>query len=424
MMKSFYRLMLLVFCLSPLPAFPQCAPPAPNCAGCTPVVSDNQNLFSGTWCITGPFSNIHIFNGAVVCLSGSGALVNSSLNGGTLIYRSGTLSNFNAGAGTIRIFGTLSNPVNTSFNGARIVVESGGILNMNSLDVNWELFVDGGVVNTSSLTRVNGSGSICLSNQGQINTRYFQNDKGNGTTALAGRGCIAIAEPQPSQTFLNQPLTSSPNVSVCVPGSFVPSNLRAATVNTHCTGCAAALPVKLVSFRAVARPQGVQLNWQTVAKENHAGFVIERSRIAIDYAAISDLLLHSFGQEGPYKQYRYEDREALEGTFYYRLRQIDRDGKTTFSRPVSVTMLEKEGRITLSPNPTTRIADLHFESIEEGLIDLTITDVNGKVRWNQSRYKPAGTFDMALNISTLPPGLYFIGVQMGRHLNILKMVKK
>lgn len=422
-MKTLLFFILLTIIGLPLRSWGQCAPPAPSCSGCTPLTSNNQNLSSGTYCVTTTVSNITIFAGAVVCLSGSGSLVNANLNGGTLIYNSGTLTNFNANSGDLRIHGTLSNPTSTGFNGARVIVENGGVLNMNNLDVNWNLVVDGGTINTANLFRINGSGSLCMANMGRISTQYFQNNRTNGTTAQSTKGCISIAQPQNGQTNLNNVLTSTSDVLVCLPGTFTPANLGSALVTTNCSGCSVAMPVTYANFRAQPQEKGVRLEWQTASEIHHSHFIVERSGNALDFLPISGNVIDPFGTRNELKTYRYIDEGVSLGTFYYRLKQVDNDGSFAYSKILSVSLGDQTRPIRVFPNPVVSQLTIELDMEETGPVDTELSDING-IQWlNQRNQKTGRNHTHALNVQTIPPGLYLVSVRIENRYFIQKITK-
>ncbi|MGA0558700.1 T9SS type A sorting domain-containing protein [Larkinella sp. VNQ87] len=422
-MKKLFYLIGLVLYLTSTIVLGQCSPPAPTCAGCMPLTADNQNLSSGTFCITTAVSNINIGSGAVVCLSGSGSLINSNLNGGTLIFNGGTLTNFGANSGDLRVFGTLSNPVNTNFNGARVVIESGGVMNVTNFDVNGPLVVNGGTLNTSNLLRINGSGTVCMENLGQIHTTYFQNNSTNSTNAQSTKGCISIAQPQNGQTFLNNSLTNSNNVLVCLPGSFVPSNLGSALVTANCSGCSVAMPVTYAYFRAQPLSQGVRLDWQTASELHHSHFLVERSTNALDFQSISGSVVDPLGTQNGSKVYQFTDRDVQQGTYYYRLKQVDTDGSFDYSKLIAVTLGEQTPALRLYPNPVISVLTLGFESEETGIVDIEVTDASGNLWISQTGNKTAKSHAQTLNLQSLPKGLYLVTVQLGNQFYIRKVLK-
>ena len=110
------------------------------------------------------------------------------------------------------------------------------------------------------------------------------------------------------------------------------------------------LPVVLSSFTGKATHQVVDLAWQTASEQNAGHFVVERASEA--HAAFEALgRVASQGTSTRPQAYRFRDGSSrtAAGVLYYRLRQVDLDGKETLSPMVVVT--KTAGGYSLYPNP-------------------------------------------------------------------------
>ena len=94
------------------------------------------------------------------------------------------------------------------------------------------------------------------------------------------------------------------------------------------------LPVTLSSFTVTKGAKSAILNWQTAQESNNAYFAIERSKNGTDFAEIGKV--NGKGNSTLAQQYAYEDFGISNGQNYYRLKQVNNDGKYTYSAVVSV----------------------------------------------------------------------------------------
>lgn len=109
------------------------------------------------------------------------------------------------------------------------------------------------------------------------------------------------------------------------------------------------LPVELAYFRSqVNADQTVSLTWKTILEKNSRDFRLERSTDAKNYSEIARL--DAAGTRNTPKLYAFTDRLPRQGANYYRLRQVDRDGKEYLFRPVAV-LIGTEGKGHAYPNP-------------------------------------------------------------------------
>jgi hypothetical protein len=110
------------------------------------------------------------------------------------------------------------------------------------------------------------------------------------------------------------------------------------------------LPIELIYFHAYADREDVQLKWATVSELNNRGFEIQRSEDGIDWEALD--FINGEGTEIAATHYRYTDKNPKAGLNYYRLKQVDFDGKFQYL-PVQVVDMEKseDDVVEIFPNP-------------------------------------------------------------------------
>lgn len=171
-----------------------------------------------------------------------------------------------------------------------------------------------------------------------------------------------------------------------------------------------ALPVTWQSFRAnVAGTGRVNLEWSTSEEINASHFEVQRSKDALSFNTVASV--NAAGDSKTKQSYRFEDEFLPKGTYYYRIKEVDRDGASEFTRIASVRILGNEG-MRAYPNPAIDLLTLESKS---GLGRIEIFNSVGKlVKSADSRETT-----LQLNIDDLPKGLYVI-VADGRELKIVK----
>jgi hypothetical protein len=105
------------------------------------------------------------------------------------------------------------------------------------------------------------------------------------------------------------------------------------TGNT-CLTCDVALPITLTDFKANVEGTVVVLEWITASEFNSSHFIVERSQTGSSWEEIG--LLPAAGNSTNTIRYKIYDSTPLEGISYYRLREIDNDGKFLLSTIESV----------------------------------------------------------------------------------------
>jgi hypothetical protein len=167
----------------------------------------------------------------------------------------------------------------------------------------------------------------------------------------------------------------------------------------------AMLPVNFVSFTVKNAKEGVNaINWTTADEVNNSHFEIERSVDGTNWSSIATM----FPEEGSgLHAYRYNDKFSAKGAVYYRIRQIDRDGKDKYSsvRMINGVKSELESLIYVSAKNTVTI-DLR-KSVENNII-VRVISMNGVVV-SQKNSNLSGE-KITLTAYNAAPGAYVVQV--------------
>jgi subtilisin-like proprotein convertase family protein len=167
------------------------------------------------------------------------------------------------------------------------------------------------------------------------------------------------------------------------------------------------LPVALTTFTATpVEEKSVRLLWTTATEHNSARFDIERSADGQHYYTIASIA--AAGNSSDEHKYEWIDRKPLPAENYYRLRQIDTDGKFAYS-PVRVAVIQDDNLNWLVyPNPAQ--ASFFVENREEEGW-LSLFDVAGNLVLEQPL--SAGNRNTEIKTEGLPSGFYGIKIQTG-----------
>ncbi len=183
------------------------------------------------------------------------------------------------------------------------------------------------------------------------------------------------------------------------------------------TALCALLPVRLVSFEARAGEAGVTLAWATGQEENNLGFSVQRSRDAQSWETLA-FVPAAGGTAGA--SYLYVDEKPLRGTSFYRLEQLDADGRVMYSSVAPVVWNDAFRQISLHPNPVT---DLLWV---EGLAGLSANEDASYVLYDHTGHEVLSGIlieGMAVNLGHLPAGLYWIAITIGGQRQMFKVAR-
>jgi hypothetical protein len=148
------------------------------------------------------------------------------------------------------------------------------------------------------------------------------------------------------------------------------------------------------------------LKWSTLSERNNAYFIVERSNSTINnWAAIGTVKsLAIEGNSETTLDYQYTDATTgLKGTYFYRIKQVDKDGNSIYSTIKQIDVNSITHNIRIYPNPTQGYVTL-TGLIGSGVVE--IYDVSGKVLQSL----PYTQAKESLVINHLANGIYFIKV--------------
>jgi hypothetical protein len=164
------------------------------------------------------------------------------------------------------------------------------------------------------------------------------------------------------------------------------------------------LPVTLQSFTVKAVNNTALLQWVTVTELNNDHFDIQRSADGRTFTTIGRV--QGNGTTSIRQDYQFTDAAPLAGYNYYRLAQVDLDGRTTYSPVRSLSFNEQALVMQLSPNPAKNTLHISLPQAASGQDVIELYNLSGRKVMVQS--VSAGTIRVDTDISMLAPGMYIV----------------
>jgi uncharacterized protein (AIM24 family) len=156
------------------------------------------------------------------------------------------------------------------------------------------------------------------------------------------------------------------------------------------------LPIALLNFEVAANQSTVELFWSTAHEVNNDYFVVEKSKDGRVWEAV--LRTPGAGNSNTTRHYRGKDSHPYKGTSYYRLKQVDLDGRFTYSS-VRTVHFHSNAQFSISPNPSK--GSFTIQSAKGGVFELL--DATGKVLRSYTISSTQQTIHQSL-----PAGMYFV----------------
>jgi hypothetical protein len=173
---------------------------------------------------------------------------------------------------------------------------------------------------------------------------------------------------------------------------------------------ATVLAVELTTFQAKATQKAALLTWTTASEKDNAYFNIEHSTNGTAFETIAQV--KGNGTTTAATTYNFEHPTPSVSVNYYRLKQVDVNGTSTYSAVRSVVF----GKSSLVVKVTLVTETLDIVVSDTELTPLSIFNLSGQ---NVMNVKVQGT--QRVNVSALPAGMYIIRVgTMGEAVRFVK----
>jgi hypothetical protein len=187
------------------------------------------------------------------------------------------------------------------------------------------------------------------------------------------------------------------------------------------------LPVTLTKFTANKQSADVLVSWTTSSEINNKGFEVERSVNGHSFEYVG--FVKGAGNSSRSLSYSLLDAKAFvtasSNTLYYRLKQIDADGKTTYSQVVKVVNNDiQKAPLAVYPNPFTDKVSVSVHAAEVSSMKVTVADLQGRIVMTESIGLVKGDNEATLHTpANLARGAYFVKTELNGETNTFKLIK-
>lgn len=169
-----------------------------------------------------------------------------------------------------------------------------------------------------------------------------------------------------------------------------------------------ALPVRLTEFKAQWQQENAYLWWKVDMEENNDRFEIERSTDGINFVKAGTV--QGLGNTNSPRRYDFTDRSVRQvqgNIFYYRLKQVDKDDRSTYSAIVILKRDQPGFTIAVFPNPTTGTFTLQLSGVNnDDRLQYQVYNLKGQLLLG----KPIIADATLISLDKYPNGTYLVMV--------------
>ncbi len=169
------------------------------------------------------------------------------------------------------------------------------------------------------------------------------------------------------------------------------------------------LPVRFAAIAANQKGSGVSIEWSTASEYNNKYFDVEKSVNGTTWTAINKV--DGAGNSSRTLKYNSYDATPAAGYNYYRVKQVDIDGKADYSSIVKVKITVEKTGVSVLTNPFVNNITVDFLSKENQFVNARLTDLSGKViateKWQIAK---GNTRVLMTKVASLQRGMYILTV--------------
>jgi hypothetical protein len=186
----------------------------------------------------------------------------------------------------------------------------------------------------------------------------------------------------------------------------------------------AALPVKLLPLKAYKiTSKTAMVKWGTASEQNNGYFEVQRSADGLSFSKVLGRV-NGKGNSSSVTDYSFTDAAPVNGWNYYRVKQVDIDGQSSFTNTARVNFAEKYSSVITFPNPVKSTLNIEYFTENAGQVRWMVIDGKGAAVKQAVFTVQSGSNLQQLNVGSLPAGSYLLRTVSNNEVLISKFIKE
>jgi len=163
------------------------------------------------------------------------------------------------------------------------------------------------------------------------------------------------------------------------------------------------LPVDFISFNGkLLMDKTIRLDWKAETDINHSYFNVEKST--------NNFTFTSIGRVSIKPPYYLIDPSPNVGNNYYRIKQVNNDGKYTYSKVINIVYDPSAFTMQIYPNPIRDVLNLKVSLPGADNIQLQVSDMEGQIVLKTTKFITNGIGEFNIDVRSWPSQLYSVKI--------------
>lgn len=180
------------------------------------------------------------------------------------------------------------------------------------------------------------------------------------------------------------------------------------------------LPINLINFSGEYLNGKNQLHWAISTQINNDFFTMERSMDGLNFEQAG--IIDGAGNTSSTINYTFTDDKPLKDITYYRLKQIDFDGKFQYSNIITVNTNNYSKMVSIYPNPAKNTLNLSYTANAQQLVTINVYTTFGKHIYTISFVSEKGNIIKPIDISNIESGIYQLEITVNGNGTFKKLL--
>lgn len=168
---------------------------------------------------------------------------------------------------------------------------------------------------------------------------------------------------------------------------------------------------------------GIMLSWSTISEENNAMFVIEKAEDGGEFISVGTVSGAGNSQET--KSYDFFDIDIRGQYLLYRLRQIDLDGTSSYSKTLFISKSVANSFMVaqMSDVMAAEVFEVSIDAMTDSYLEYTLTDAKGEIVLQENINILRGINDIMIELDNSDVGIYKLRLRVDEEEEVLTFRK-
>ncbi|MFT3982246.1 MAG: M1 family aminopeptidase [Ferruginibacter sp.] len=201
--------------------------------------------------------------------------------------------------------------------------------------------------------------------------------------------------------------------------SFDPESEILATATFTKDATLTLLATKIAEFSAKKENKDARLYWSIDQSFDYNAFEIERSLNGTTFEKIGTQTAAQNTTNA--RSFYHTDRNMPIGIVYYRIKIIERDGSSFYTK-VAVVNNKQTAVFEVNPNPAIDNMFISHNDSKTIIANIRIVDAAGKLVKTFTKQSLLPGAKLAVNVKDMPPGIYYVEIEAEQYFKMIKKV--